>query len=535
MARSSPAGTPSALASLRALIGRQLEPRDDPRPLALLRILLGLITLAQVGALWPLAGFLFGDDGLAPPAEICGSPAGRMSLLCYLPGSAVPAFFVVFGVVTLAFTAGLFTRVSNVLVLAGFVAFCDRNPVYLAGDQVFWNFLFLLCFSRCGEAWSADAWRRARRGAIAERLPRRIPAWPRTLMIVQLCVLYGANGWNKHGAGWLSGDALGYLLMNEKWFRVPLWPLVTYGEPVLRLGSWGAWWFERVFPLVGIAAAVRAWLLVRDEGSTRTPSRAGWALRWLVRVPLGPWPWLGLTLVFHGTLIVLLNLGWFVPASLAAGLCLLPHLPGTRPLLAPELSTDRPSARVRWLRGAIVVFWLWHALAIAQASVTKVREATPAWLDAPLDAWRRASHTQQFWRMFEGGGPPSARHLSAHGLDADGRPHPISTIIDWHVEPGRPYVGHEPGRKIGERILQSERWQRAYARWLCRTARAPDGRPFVAVELRRTLLRLPPPHWMAEHGPLDPYEYFADRAESDTLYDLGCEGLADPGASAPLR
>jgi hypothetical protein len=411
----------------------------------------------------------------------------------------------------------------------GFVAFCERNPVYLAGDQVFWNFLFLLCFSRCGEAWSVDAWWRARRRAAAghaePQLPRRIPAWPRTLMIVQLCVLYGANGWNKHGPGWLSGDALGYMLMSDRWFRVPPWSLVTHGEPVLRVGSWVAWWFERAFPLVGVAAAVRAWLGVRDEGSTQPPSRARRALRWLVRVPLGPWPWLGLTLVFHGTLITLVNLGWFVPASLVVGLCLLPRLPGTRPLPEPEPPASKPSRRARWIGAGIVVLWLWHALAMTQGSVETVREATPSWLAKPLDVWRRTTHTQQPWMMFSDGGPPNARYLSAHGFDADGGEHPISTLLDWHVELRRPYVGHERRRKVAARILQSERWQRAYARWLCRVARAPDGRPFAAVELRRTMLRLPPPRWMAEHGPLDPYERFAHEAWTRTIFEFRCDAI----------
>lgn len=523
---------PAALATLRTLVRRQLEPRDDPRPLALLRILLGLLTIANVAALWPLAAFLFADDGLVPPAEICGTAAAARSLLCQLPGSAVPAFFVAFFGVALAFTAGLATRVTTVLTLVGFVAFGDRNPVYLAGDQVFWNFLFLLCFSRCGEAWSVDAWWRARgsgaAGGVGPGALRRIPAWPRTLMIVQLCVLYGANGWNKHGERWLAGDVLGYLLMNDEWFRVPLWPLVSYGEPLLRLATWGAWGFERAFPLVGVAALVRAWLGVRDEGTARPPSRAGRALRWLVRAPLGPWPWLGLTLVFHGTLIVLLNLGWFVPASLAVGLCLLTRLPGTRPLPEPDATASPPRPRVGWLRRGIVAFWLWHALAMVQGSVETLIKATPAWLAEPLAAWRRNTHTAQPWRMFNRGSGPFSDHLSAHGLDAAGREHPIPSLLDWHVEPRRPYVGHERRRKIVTRIVSAKRWQKPYARWLCRTARAPGGSPFVAVELRRTALRLPPPRWMAKHGPLDPYVYFAEDAEVETLYEQECEGVHAP-------
>ena len=47
----------AVIESLRTLIRRQLEPRDDPRPLALLRILLALCTIANVATLWPLAGF----------------------------------------------------------------------------------------------------------------------------------------------------------------------------------------------------------------------------------------------------------------------------------------------------------------------------------------------------------------------------------------------------------------------------------------------------------------------------------------------
>lgn len=516
--------TEAALVSWRTALARavrvRLEPYDDPRPLALLRISLGLLTLLHVGSLWPLADFLFADEGLLPPAEVCGKPAARLSLLCHLPGSAVPAYFVAFGVVALAFTLGVATRVTAVLTAVGFAAFVLRNPVYAAGDQVFANFLFLLCLSRCGEAWSVDAWWRARRrpGATA----RRIPAWPRMLMIVQLCVMFGANGWNKHGPGWLEGNAFAYMLMNDRWFRVPPWGLVTHAEPLLRGGSWAVWWFERLFPLVGIAAAARAVLEVREGSGGRPTSRVGRAVRWVLRRPLGASPWLGMSMVFLGTLLLLLNLGWFVPASLVAGLCLLPRLPGTSPWPDPPPSSVAMDPRARLWRGAVVALMGWHSLAMVQGSTPILTKATHAGLARPLETWRRITHTPQPWRMFSGGAPRQASYLHAVGLEADGTPTRIASLLDWHVDPRLPYVGHERRRKVAARILQVEPWQQRYARWLCRTARAPDGRPFEAVALDEVTQPLPAPRWMAEHGPVDPYERLAEHRTTRRLTERGC-------------
>lgn len=502
----------------------RLGPYDDPRPLALLRILLGLITMLNVGTVWPMAELLLADQGLFPRAAACGQMPTQLSLLCHLPEAAVPGFFVAFEVIALAFTLGVATRVSAVLTTVGFAALTLRNPVYLAGDQVFWNFLFLLCLSRCGEAWSVDAWWRARRRPGTR--PRRIPAWPRMLMIVQLCVLYGANGWNKLGPGWIQGEALAYMLMNDRWFRVEHWALVSYAEPLLRVATWVVWWFERLFPLVGLAAAVRAVLKVRDATPTTSTSPSSRALRWVLQHPLGVWPWLALTVALHGTLMGLLNLGWFVPASLVAGLCLLPRLPRTspwpEPVASPASDAVATTGRARLWRGAIVALMIWHALAMVQGSMPAVVQATPAPLARSLQLWRTYTHTQQPWRMFLRGAPRQATYLHAVGLSAEGAPTPIASPLDWHVEPRRPYVGYERRRKVAARILQAPPWQQRYAAWLCRTARDAEGRPFAAVALDEVVQRLPRPRWMAEHGPVDPYERFASERTMHRLAERAC-------------
>lgn len=499
------AGSSLRRVSVRALL-RTLEPRDDPRPLALMRIGLGLLVTVHVLALWPLRELLYADDGILTHAEACAELPGRLSLLCHLPDTAVPTFLLAFGGVALALTVGLATRVAAVLATVGFASITLRDPVVLAGDQVFWNLLFLLCLSRCGETWSVDAWWRARRG----RAPGRIPGWPRVLMIVQLCVLFGANGWNKHGPAWLEGDVFATMLMHDRWHRIPPWALITYAEPLMRVGTWVMWWFERLFPLVGLAVAARAVLAVRDAERDRSPSRWGQALRWVLRRPLGVDPWLGMMAIFLGTLWVLLDLGWFVPATLVVGLCLRSSLPWTRPWPEPPPRPPEASGRTRVVRATIVTLMLWHSLAMVQGSVPAWVQATPAPLARPLRAWRTATNTRQPWRMFSRGAPRRAKYLHAVGLRADGSTMPISGVLDWHVDPPRPYLWHERRRKVAARILGAPRWQQRYARWLCDTARDDEGEAFEAVMLEQSVQPLPDPRWMAAHGPVDPYREYAE-------------------------
>lgn len=507
-----------------------LGPHDDPRPVALLRIGLGLCLLLDVGALWPLADLLYADEGILPRVRACGELPGRLSLLCHAPDTVVPALFVAVGIVGLALTLGLATRIAAVLSTVGFASLLLRNPVVAAGDQILWCYLFLLCLSRCGEVWSVDAWWRARRPG--GRPPRRIPGWPRALMIVQLGVLYGANGWNKGGRNWDEGNTLAYMLMNDRWFRFEPWWLLSHAEPLLRVGTWVALWFERLFPLVVLAAVARAVLEARESDAVR--SRASSPLRsvlhWVLRWPLGPWPWLAMTVLLHGTLIVWLNLGWFVPATLVVGLCLLPRLPWTRP--SPETTPSVLGRGARAARVGAAAVLVWHTLAMVQVALPPpARAATPI-LAASLDWWRVHTNTRQTWRMFDRGAPRRARYLRACGLDGEGACAPIiiGMGIDWHRAPKRPYIGLERGRKVGARILGSPKWQRLFARWLCRSTTDPAGRPWATVVLEREEQPLPDPRWMAEHGPVDPYDRFADHRTVRPIVEHEC--ASDDGVAA---
>ena len=105
-----------------------------------------------------------------------------------------------------------------------------RNTLFWEGtDTVFRVFMAYLVLSRCGHAYSVDNWLRCRRlrkaGTLSgpdgpEPVYRRIPVWPRRLMMLQLAALYLVTGALKSGGVWQRGDAIYYALNLDHFHRV---------------------------------------------------------------------------------------------------------------------------------------------------------------------------------------------------------------------------------------------------------------------------------------------------------------------------
>lgn len=397
----------------------------DPRPLALLRIGFGLCLLLSALEVAPLNLYLFSDEGLLPSAAV-PQVYGKSALLGYGDGVRAPAGFVdargVIDFVTSgrwsllyfrddpAFVRGYFaalfaacgllvigwrTRLFAAITWLLYLGLLRRGDAHYGGEQVFCGFLFLLVLTRCGAAFSVDNWLRCRRlrarGLLSEpggpgdgagappgpghpqglaAIYERVPAWPQALIVAQLAICYGANGWAKWGPSWVSGDALMYTLQLDKYARTDWHGLVlALGPWPLRLGTWGVMWWERLFPLLLIGLWLRAaarhpgepltqpqrraanvcWLalasalaiaalsggLIAKPGDPSETARAlvfgllaaaiagavvlgrrvdrGWLLRW----PLAPRLWLGFGLAFHAMNFALLNVGAFPLATLA--------------------------------------------------------------------------------------------------------------------------------------------------------------------------------------------------------------------------
>ncbi len=397
-----------------------------------------------------------------------------------------------------------------------------------AGQQVFGNFLFLLCLSRCGAAYSLDNALRVRQLRAAGRLDeadpdhatyRTIPAWPRWLMILQLTIAYTAAGWAKTGQSYVDGSSFYYLLSNDRWYRFhPWWLLSNLGDNLLIAATWIAWWFERLFPLAALG------LLLRD----RFAQLPAW-----IRGPTSRGIWASLALIFTGTLAVFANLGWFVLATAVATIvlfrgeevgslvdALLRRGSATRGR-DPETPPAAPASGSRRARpGAVLLtlFVTWHAGTMVFNALSKEQRASLGLqpLHRITHTYGRLTNTFQFWRMFSPGVSNAKRWLLIDSIDADGARHPAFDDRTLIGARDYPYILIDRRSKAHSNMLRQEGWRRQHAGYLCARASEPGQTPPETIEFRRLYWRIPPPQRTAGTT----YEEYRSLLESTRVEDL---------------
>jgi len=315
---------------------------EDPRTMGLFRIAFGVCAMCNINGLWELYTYLFTDEGLfmtdvarhvfaREQFEGFGNgldrdPLGfldwqgfwqflrgpKYSLLFFW--SSPTAFWIHWAAFQLAIVAlivGYKTAYTKWIAWFLFHSIIQRNTVFWEGtENVFRTFFFYLCLSRCGHAYSLDNWLRCRAlrrvGRLSERgspgngagappsadLPqgleavyRRIPAWPRLLVILQCGAIYCYTGVAKTGSIWWSGDAFYYALNLDHFYRFPPQQLSAWlGTNVMRLNTHVVHAWESLFPLVIVG-------LVFRFGRREHLPHLGTAARWTRR-----FAWIGLAL-----------------------------------------------------------------------------------------------------------------------------------------------------------------------------------------------------------------------------------------------
>jgi hypothetical protein len=492
-------------------LARPFTAVEAPHTYAALRIGLGALVIANVSTLWPHLDYLYGDLGVSPASAACRDGFARLSLLCHLPAWGPPAVIILFTAAALAFTLGLWTRLTAILTTFLYATIWWRSGVSWAGEHVFADFLFLLCFARCGEVWSLDRLLRRRRG---DPSLRAVPSWPRYLIILQLALSLGVNGWAKSGATWSSGDAIYYVLAHDRFHRFPPWALLdALGLSLTRLLTWTAWITERGFPLVVVG------LLLRPRLSPKFAARlADWTLGRRIWAPLAAGTMLGIT--------VLLNVGWFVPATAVAVLCLFRGDELARLLDRTAPPPIAPPPPHRPLVIAAAVFACWHGWTITTRALVPLTGETvaPPIADA-MQTWQRATNTTQFWRMFSPDVPTRGHYLRIVAITADGESHDAPSDLDLLEHGRRLKLGYDRRSKIHGTLVENkqDRLRDRHARWVCRTWRAPSGAAPVEVVLLRIDEPLPQPAWTAERGAADPHEVTAAAAREVELTRVRCD------------
>lgn len=225
----------------------------DLRALAVLRICVGLLIVADLLIRWPDVAWFMSDDGVYPAAASkLAASEWRLSLY-WLSHSIwwVHFLFAVNVVVALMLVIGMRTRIVGLLAFFLLLSLHNRNPILLQGGD---NLLLLLSlwglFLPWGSRFSIDA--------VMTGMPpteNRYFSLSTVALITQVLSVYFFSAFLKTGAEWTTdGSAIYYALHNDQvahglaaywrdwhWLTVPLTHYVWWLEllgPVIALSPW---------------------------------------------------------------------------------------------------------------------------------------------------------------------------------------------------------------------------------------------------------------------------------------------------------
>jgi hypothetical protein len=201
-------------------------------------------------------------------------------------------------------TVGLGGRVSPLVALQGYLNLIRLNPDATGSfDNAIPNAFWLLVLARSTATLSLDC--RLRTGGWTSDEP--IPAWPRSVAIFQMVLIYWCTGLQKLSVSWAPGgdfSALYYILQQPTWQRADMsWLASCY--PLTQIATAVTWTWEVTSPLLLVALWFRAtreqpgWLraLVNRINFRRLFVVLGVAMHLgiVVFLEVGPFSWIMLT------------------------------------------------------------------------------------------------------------------------------------------------------------------------------------------------------------------------------------------------
>ena len=221
----------------------------DLRTLALFRVALGLILLADIGQRLLDFHVFYTDDGVWPVAEAWnekGRPAGLWSLHL-LSGSPQwqGALFAIEALAATAVALGWRTRAATILAWLLLASVQTRNPFVLGGGEIVMRLLFFWAmWLPLGARWSLDA----RRSGVTRH--GSALSWATAGLLVQIALIYVFNAVFKTDPAWRStGLAISQALSIEIYSRPFGQSLLAWPE-ALRWLTHGTLLLEAFGPLI---------------------------------------------------------------------------------------------------------------------------------------------------------------------------------------------------------------------------------------------------------------------------------------------
>ncbi|MFC5063516.1 HTTM domain-containing protein [Actinomycetospora atypica] len=228
-------------------------------PLAVLRIVFGLVSTAWLISLGPDLFTFFGPSGLMPTPPALG-PGGWTLLTLLNSAAGILLVWLVALVAAVALTVGLQTRLAAVVVFVAITSFERRNGmVFNGGDGLLRNLALLVALSPAGAALSWDRWRSA---------PDRFwesplhASWALRLIQIQVSVVYLSTVWAKlQGRTWGDGLATTFALRIGDIQRIPTPSFLTDSQVLTELMTFGTLGVEFAIGVLVWNRAARPWVL----------------------------------------------------------------------------------------------------------------------------------------------------------------------------------------------------------------------------------------------------------------------------------
>jgi hypothetical protein len=241
----------------------------EARPLALMRIVTGLVALYILASLTPDLATFFSRDGILPPQAVESwagrfvddsghglPPLNRFSFLNYLRsptelwiGHAAALL------VLAAYTVGLRTRIASVLALYVVLSYIHRAPMLTAQvEPVLAMLMFYVCLGPSGRHWSVDACLAQRGAKVAEPQPTWGANVALRLMQVHVALLYVAIAFSQIAGGisgpvWLNGEAVWWIVARPE-ARLVDFTFIASAPQLIDLLTYAILLFELAFPLL---------------------------------------------------------------------------------------------------------------------------------------------------------------------------------------------------------------------------------------------------------------------------------------------
>jgi hypothetical protein len=231
------------LATLSEKASRSLFEPGSPMAVCLFRIAFGIVALEYCLLMAPEVVTYFSDKNgilsLQTLNLIFGIPV--IDLISLLPPGDgwLITFFVVFVLACLCLTAGLFSRVSSIMVYLGLVTFLHRNIyVHHGGEHLMCLAAFWLMFAPIGAALSLDRLWFKKNQRFWE--PQKCSLWALKAYQFQFVLIYWQASLSKLAApSWWDGTAMYYVFRHQEFARFPV-PFVAQNLFLLKLATWSS-------------------------------------------------------------------------------------------------------------------------------------------------------------------------------------------------------------------------------------------------------------------------------------------------------